>query len=387
MKNILFLVTGKTPQIITETVWALACDPENDDKWIPDEIQILTTTDGIKEVKDTLLGNTGIFQKMRDEYQLPLIQFDESNLHTITDDNNKPLEDLKTPSDNECAANAICEKIRDLTKNDNTCLYVSIAGGRKTMGFYAGYALSLYGRAQDRMSHVLVSSDFETLRGFFYPAPKPQHTIVKTHKKIPNNSETFEVIELDTFNAKVWLANIPFVRMRDAIKEKHQLKSHDSFSDVISKINDSFKNVQLTIRLDNNSIIVNDKYPITDLPPREFSLLHWFANLRKNGKDGIVAPKIDANSTKAKPEDAEYVQALTQEFLPYYEDLKNIEDKELVVDKKFFESVKSHLKTSLEEKLGLELAAKIAIKQEKKGMPFYLDLTPDSIQIVDKFQN
>lgn len=25
--NILFLVTGMTPQIITETLWALACDP------------------------------------------------------------------------------------------------------------------------------------------------------------------------------------------------------------------------------------------------------------------------------------------------------------------------------------------------------------------------
>jgi CRISPR-associated protein (TIGR02584 family) len=28
-------------------------------------------------------------------------------------------------------------------------------GERKTMGFYVGYALSLFGRAQDRLSHVI----------------------------------------------------------------------------------------------------------------------------------------------------------------------------------------------------------------------------------------
>jgi CRISPR-associated protein (TIGR02584 family) len=43
---------------------------------------------------------------------------------------------------------------------------MSIAGGRKTMGFYAGYALSLYGRAQDRMSHVLVEESSKLLETF-----------------------------------------------------------------------------------------------------------------------------------------------------------------------------------------------------------------------------
>lgn len=38
--NILFLVTGMTPQIITETLWALACDPAKQEKWVPNEIQV-----------------------------------------------------------------------------------------------------------------------------------------------------------------------------------------------------------------------------------------------------------------------------------------------------------------------------------------------------------
>lgn len=37
------------------------------------------------------------------------------------------------------------------------------------MGYYLGYALSLYGRAQDRLSHVLVTERYESLRDFFIP--------------------------------------------------------------------------------------------------------------------------------------------------------------------------------------------------------------------------
>ena len=40
------------------------------------------------------------------------------------------------------------------------------------MGFYLGYALSLYSRAQDRLSHVLVNSPFESHSEFFYPTPE-----------------------------------------------------------------------------------------------------------------------------------------------------------------------------------------------------------------------
>jgi CRISPR-associated protein (TIGR02584 family) len=41
------------------------------------------------------------------------------------------------------------------TADPQASLHVSIAGERKTMGFYVGYALSLFGRTQGRLSHVL----------------------------------------------------------------------------------------------------------------------------------------------------------------------------------------------------------------------------------------
>lgn len=377
MKNILFLVTGMTPQIITETLWALACDPENEDKWIPDEIHVMSTEQGLNQIRERLINKENL-QKLVNDYQLEPIVFNEDCLHSIQS-NGQVLPDLKTPEDNQVAGDAICAKIREFTQQDDVSLHVSIAGGRKTMGFYAGYALSLYGRSQDRMSHVLVEDTFETIPDFYNPTPK-SHFVTDRNGKV-----------WDAKDAKVWLANIEFVRMKDAIKEKHQLKGDDSFSEVISKINDSFNDVTLTLNLHNRSIVINDKYRIDDLSPREFAFLHWFADLRKSGKDGIVAPKCNSNSKGAKAEDAQYLTELTGLFLPYYEDLKNSEDKEFMLDKKFFDTVKSLLKTSLDKALGLELAEKIIMKQgnktNKKGSAFYIDLPPTAIQIVDKFTN
>ncbi len=375
-KNILFLVTGMTPQIITETVWALACDPKNNEKWIPDEVHILSTQDGLTQIKSRLFAD-GIFNQFQIDYpQLSNIQFSDQELHVITNSENKPLTDLKTPDDNEDAANAICEKIREFTSDDQVTLHVSIAGGRKTMGFYAGYALSLYGRAQDRMSHVLVEEKFESARNFFYPTLESYFVTDRFGK------------EWDAKDAQVWLAQIPFVRLKDAVKDKHQLKGHDTFSDVVHKINESFNNVKLVIDLASQSITVNKKFYISDLAPREFAMLHWFADIRKKGYEGIIAPRVNASSTKKISEDERlYLEKLKQEFKPYYEAFKNTDEIIFDVDSKFFEGVRSHLKTSLEINLGLELAAKIAIKQEGRGQPFYLDVHPANIEIIDSFKN
>ncbi len=376
MKKILFLVTGMTPQIITETLWALACDPENEDKWIPDEIHVMSTEQGLNQIRERLINKENL-KKLINDYQLKPILFDDSCLHSIHK-NGHVLPDLKTPEDNQLAGDAICAQIRQFTQQDDVSLHVSIAGGRKTMGFYAGYALSLYGRSQDRMSHVLVEDTFETIPDFYYPTPESSF-VTDRNGKVWNAKD-----------AKVWLANIEFVRMKDAIKERHQLRSHDSFSEVVHKINASFNHVSLKINVHNQTIVINNQFEIDNLSPREFAMLHWFADRRKNSKEGIVAPKIDANSKNVSAEDAKHLQELTQEYSTYYFSIKDQDDDRevgITVDKKFFEGVKSLLKTSLEKHLGLELAAKIVIKQLKKGEAFYLDLPTAAIQIVDKFQN
>ncbi len=377
-KNILLLVTGGTPQIITETIWALACDPQHNEQWVPDEVHIISTRYGLNEVKNKLLGKDKILTRMKNEYaQIANLRLEENFLHCFTDQEGNELEDLRTPEENEFAANLICEKIRHFSSDEKVSLHVSIAGGRKTMGFYAGYALSLYGRAQDRMSHVLVDEKFEKGINFYYPSKNENDFIIDRENKTIGLSK----------DANVWLAQIPFVRLKEAVKDKHQLKGEDSFSTVVHKINESFNDVKLKILVHSREVVINEKFVIKNLAPREFAMLHWFADLRKKGFDGIVAPTKKINSKDIPPQEAKYIAQLSEQFKQYYEEFKNTDDIQLDVDKQFFESVKSLLNTALLGHLGLELAEKISLTQNKKGQPFYLNVKPENIEIIDRFKN
>lgn len=371
-RNILFLVTGKTPQIVTETIWALACDQDSTDTWVPDEVHVLSTQDGLNQIRKRLLED-GVFAQFKHDYPiLEQTKFDATNhLHVITNQNGKPLMDLKTPEENERSADIICEMVKGFTSMGDTSVHVSIAGGRKTMGFYAGYALSLYGRAQDSLSHVLVDEKFEQASNFFYPTPN-EHLVSDWSSKVVGNAQ----------DAQVWLAKIPFVRMREAILPKHQLKKEDSFSEVVQKINESYEDITLELNTFSRKAIVNGKFIIDNLPPREWAFLNWFADRRKSEKGGITAPTKNFNEKNVDDQQLNHISQLTKEYLAYYSDHKNEEDIDISVDKKFFQSAKSRLQTALKEALGIELAAKLDITQgSSKGTPFKLNIAPEAITI------
>ncbi len=109
------------------------------------------------------------------------IEFSAEHIYVITDKHGVLLDDIKTPAENEAAADFITQKVNGLTRDNDCALHVSIAGGHKTIGYYLGYALSLYSRAQDRLSHVLVTDRYEGLREFFYSPPE-SHVIYDRDK-------------------------------------------------------------------------------------------------------------------------------------------------------------------------------------------------------------
>ena len=371
-KNILFLVTGMTPQIITETLYALAVDSENSDKWVPTEIHVLTTAKGKIQIRSRLF-NDGIFAQFLKDFQLSNIQFDDSTVHVITHQGEE-LEDLKTLEDNELAANETCRLIKLFTEDDDSTLHVSIAGGRKTMGFYAGYALSLYGRAQDSMSHVLVSEEFEFATNFYYPTP--YEYFVSKH----NSQE-----RLNAQYAKVFLANIPFVRLRHTLPDTHPLKMESyQFSDVVEQINQANQKLSLEIDTTHQYIRVNGGDSI-DIPAREMAMLIWFADYKCKGLAGIKAPTGKAKGENSLAE-IQIIDELTAEYLSHYDELK-VGDTSIEVNKEFFESTKSKLKKHLEKKLGVELAARIVPKQNGRSMPFYLPIEKEDIVIKNNFKD
>ena len=61
-----------------------------------------------------------------------------------------------------------------------------------------GYAMSLFGRPGDLLTHVLVSDPYEHVRNFYYPTPQP--------KKLEHR-HTKE--DYDSAKAKVTLVDIP----------------------------------------------------------------------------------------------------------------------------------------------------------------------------------
>ena len=152
--RILVAVTGMSPQIVTETLYTLAVQQEP--KFVPTEVRLITTEEGAQQAKQSLLHKDRWFHRLLTDYDLPPIQFEPEQIHVLKDANGNPLDDIRSVEDNTAAADAITDLIRKLTGDDSSALHVSIAGGRKTMGFYLGYVLSLFGRIQDRLSHVLV---------------------------------------------------------------------------------------------------------------------------------------------------------------------------------------------------------------------------------------
>ncbi len=161
-------MTGLSPQVVTETLYALAVEAKN--KFAPTEIVLLTTQEGRERARLSLLSeDPGWFHRLRRDYGLPAIAFDETSIRVLALADGQALDDIRSVSDNERAADFIAETVRAFTNDPATAVHASIAGGRKTMGFYLGYALSLYGRPQDRLSHVLVSEPFESSWEFSIP--------------------------------------------------------------------------------------------------------------------------------------------------------------------------------------------------------------------------
>lgn len=266
-RRILLAVTGLTPQVVTETLYALAVDAEQ--KFVPTEVHVITTREGAQRVRLQLLdAQTGQFHALCREYALPPIAFPASHIHIIPDPSGQPLSDIRTPEDNLRAADFISYLVRDFCRDDHAALHVSIAGGRKSMGFFVGYALSLFGRTQDTLSHVLVNDPFESLADFFFP-PK-QGRVLHDRNQRP----------VHTDDARIMLADIPFVRLRGGIPSS-LLTGNASFAETVSGVQSGLNFISLEFDIRKHAICCSGKW--VTLPPSLFAFYLWIAQRCASG--------------------------------------------------------------------------------------------------------
>ena len=281
-RRILIAVSGLSPQIVTETIYALAAQTPT--AFIPTEVHLITTREGAQKAQLSLLSDDlGWFNRLCADYRLPPIAFTREHIHIVRDAQERGMDDIRSVADNQAAADFITSRVREFTADPHCALHVSIAGGRKTMGFYLGYALSLYGRPQDRLSHVLVSEPFENSLDFFYPTPYNR------------TLETRDGRLADTAMAEVTLAEIPFVSLRHGLPQA-LLTGHASFSDTVAAAQAALAPPSLVVDLAQRHITAAGKTIV--LPPADLALLALFARNVLEAQPALEAPpKGVADST------------------------------------------------------------------------------------------
>ena len=315
-----------------------------------------------------LSGKPGWFHRLCEEYGLPPIRFDAESIHVIQDRDGRPLEDLRTQCDNDAAADAMTELVRQLTADPETALHVSIAGGRKTMGYYLGYALSLFGRRQDVLSHVLVSTPFESHPDFYYPSRSER--IIHTFGPNPR--------PLDCRNAEVRLARIPFVRLRDGLPAT--LRQGDcSFSETVQLAN-RILDPQL-LELDVGACTARaDGQPIR-IGKTAFAVLLWLAERAKEG-----LPPIDWSWPDAADEFLQHAQRIMNPMSGEFERLeRSLEWRRPAAVKlvQYFEPHKTRINGAIRDALGPRSAARYSIVRNdgEGGYTVHLPLEPKQIKV------
>lgn len=268
MKNILLAVTGLNPQVITETLYAL----HQNNRQV-ESIHVITTRDGKEKIYAELLGESkGYYYRYLEEYSLdPMaIDFGHRNIHVITDEHGVEISDIINEFDNEQLLKKCLELAFHFTKDPETTVFFSVAGGRKTMSSCLTLAVQLYGRPQDRLYHVLVSPEFEDTRDFYYPPKEPRIIDLKDKQGQP--------FYKDTRYAQVNLIHIPFVSVRDKLSEDLLKEPKDPGSLFLSLIKEETS--RLTVNLINSKITYNKME--LDMMPARMALYAFFAIQKKN---------------------------------------------------------------------------------------------------------
>lgn len=182
-KTILVISVGLSPQVVTEAVYALAC--EKGERL--DEIHMWTTTGGEQAIhRDLLDGGNGALYRLFKDYGLPVPEIHirvfgrradaPAGLGLTVD---QPLEDIRSGRDNELVADTLMHFFHELTRDVRCRLLCCLAGARKTIGAYLALALQFFGRRGDQLFHVLVPVQVEVDRGFFYPPPGSEPGIIE----------------------------------------------------------------------------------------------------------------------------------------------------------------------------------------------------------------
>ncbi|MDD2856897.1 MAG: CRISPR-associated ring nuclease Csm6, partial [Desulfuromonadaceae bacterium] len=271
MKRILLAVSGLNPQVITETFYALHQQGRT-----PDSIRILTTREGKAAIHANLLSpDNGYYYKLLSDYGISpdTVQFSSRHLHAATDQFGTEYDDIAGEEENEHFLSLCMTQAFECTKEPDTEVYFSIAGGRKTMGACLAIAAQCYARPQDRIFHVLLTPEFESCRDFYYPPPVSLPLILKDRR-------TGTPYTKETRYAEITLVPLPFFSIRDRLTDSHLKQPESPASLMLSLVRENSE--ELLIDVKQRKIIWKGRE--MDMMPARMALYAMFAFLKKDSE-------------------------------------------------------------------------------------------------------
>jgi CRISPR-associated protein (TIGR02584 family) len=207
-REVLIVTGGMTPQVVTETVYALA--RRAPDPLVPAKIVCVVTggaLDGFGEplaaALERLRGELGVGADWHRRTSSSLAGDRGLYVEVPLDSDGRVIEDIRSDSDAVQFGDLVSNIIRSEALDPVARIHLSLAGGRKTMSFHAGMAMSLFARAQDELSHVLVHpQEFEQCPDFWFPTTESLVLECRGGKA------------RDARDCRTELALIPFLRVR-----------------------------------------------------------------------------------------------------------------------------------------------------------------------------
>lgn len=158
-----------------------------------------------------------------------------------------------------------------LTADPAAELHVSLAGGRKAAAALIAILMSVLGRPQDRLSHVLVQPEGAAGAGLFYPAPAPRPVVAQG-------------VALDAAALRVVLFDIPFPRLALGSDATGAL------AEFFDRLSAQSRAVRLTLDAGGGRLLWDGR-PMA-MPPALAAFVAWLAAEQLAGRMGV--PRVGA---------------------------------------------------------------------------------------------
>jgi len=275
--RILIVVSGLSPQVVTETIYALT--QENKSRpFVPTRVIVVTTGDGAQTAEKALFEPADQFRKLCKEYRLTGMRFAPMDIRCARDSEGRVDADAHDEASLNRMGDLLLKTMCEFAQPDSA-LHVSIAGGRKSMSYLAGTVLALMGRRQDRLSHVVLGdARLERNPFFFFP--------LKNKKPLKHtNPRTGKTVTVPHADATIRLADVPFLRLAEILpKPLIDLERPSALTTLIAEAQKALTEPERgVVKIDTYTRTIKCNNRLVPFPLIEFALYYSLARRSAHG--------------------------------------------------------------------------------------------------------